>query len=176
MFLTEGPPRREHGMVQSGSVCVCVRMYVGSYVETVSSFVYLHSLLWRGRIKMLTCFIWLIKSMIIQQLWWDINAHIKIPQMLTIKEVYQFILLKFFLINIYLYITYILPTDGKIANLTFFRLTHIILTSLIITKYLHMHYLLWSWALFLSWWQCGKKLFFHQFCQLIIGQSIQWLC
>ena len=57
--------------------------------------------------------------MIIQQLWWDINARIKIPQIVTIKEVYQFILLKFF-INIYLYITYVFPTDGKIANLTFF--------------------------------------------------------
>ena len=39
--------------------------------------------------------------------------------MLTIKEVYQLTLMKFF-INIYLYITYIFPTDGKIANLTFF--------------------------------------------------------
>lgn len=80
--------------------------------------------------------------------------------MLTIKEVYQFILLKFFLINIYLYITYILPTDGKIANLTFFRLTHMSHCSLTITvlAYALSSLILSSFSFLLM--AVRKKLFF----------------
>lgn len=38
----EGPSRREHGMVQSGSVCVRVHVCVGSYVKHLAHlFIYI---------------------------------------------------------------------------------------------------------------------------------------